>query len=172
MHKAQAVGVIQGVEHLTDQVHGPRYSQRPLLLEQGGGVAAADIVHDEEEPAIDLTHLPKGNNLGVPQLLQDASFAEKSLHFLEAGVERRLDGLQGEAPASGAVHGQENQAHPALAQKAQQLIRGEVLGQFFALLPAGTAQRPGVGRICFLHGASTRGTGPRAAGFGRDRGGD
>lgn len=112
-----AMGGVEGVGDLPDDLQGTLGGQRPGVGEQGAQVPTVDQSHVDEQSAVDLAPVVDRDDMGVVQLRGDPRFAQEPVTGGGIAGDRRAEELQGDDPALARVGGAVDLAHPAAADE-------------------------------------------------------
>src|ERR1019366_9372184 len=117
-----AVGRIQSVAHLLNDIHRFLWSKSLLLADEGPQILALDKLHGDELHALGFAEIVNADHVAVGDLMSEQQL------LLETGEDRgvrsqfRPDNLQCDEPVKFAIGGLVDSAHTALAEQLENFI--------------------------------------------------
>ncbi len=125
---AALVGVLQPQRRLVDEVGGVGHRERPLGLDELGQVEPLDVLHREDQAAVEAEGGVGGDDVGVAELGHGADLALEAVEDAGALDDVAADDLEDLVAAHHGVVGEVDDAHAAPAEFALDLVVG-VVGQ-------------------------------------------
>ena len=127
MHDPGAVGVLEAVEDLHDQVE--RHPRRgcPLVAHPREQVAVGHQGGDQVEAAVELTVVVHGHHVGALDAGERLRLPAEARAVVLVGRELRGDDLERDLAVQGGVERGVHDPHAAVPQHAQQAVAAEVV---------------------------------------------
>ncbi len=126
MHDALGVGFLEARGHLDRQRQGVLHGHGAALDDGGQGLARHHL-HGQTEAAVVLLDPVDLRHVGVVEGGQQLGLAAEAGHAVHVGGEVGGQELEGHLAIEARVEGQENLAHAAAADGAEDLVVGEAV---------------------------------------------